>query len=105
VLFRVLALNAINHAQRERNNTLTKLNEKTTMQLQRNTDSTHATSPFLQLAQARAARRPLHISLPVRRREGCLTRRALLAALREAEFDEWQASGGDFLDHSYQPAA
>jgi hypothetical protein len=31
------------------------------------------------------------------RRQSCLTRRAMLAALREAELAEWQATGGDTL--------
>lgn len=37
------------------------------------------------------------------RREACLTKRALLAALREAEFDEWMATGGDYLSSMHQP--
>jgi len=61
------------------------------------------TSPFLQLAEARARRRPIRISLPFRRRESCPTRRAMLAALREAEFDNWQATGGDVLSSMHQP--
>lgn len=59
-------------------------------------------TPLLQLTQARASRRPVRVALPVRRRETCLTRRALLAALREAEFAEWMASGGDFLASMHQ---
>jgi hypothetical protein len=35
--------------------------------------------------------------LPPPRRESCLTRRAMLAALREAELAAWQNNGGDYL--------
>ncbi len=59
-------------------------------------------SPFLQLTEARARRRPVRISYSPRR-ETCLTERAMLAALREAEFHEWMSSGGDFLDSMHQP--
>lgn len=62
------------------------------------------TSPFLQLTEARVRRHPMRISFPARRRESCLTRRALLAALREAELYDWQATGGDFLNSMQQPA-
>jgi len=61
------------------------------------------TSTFLQLVDARMRRRPIRIAFPARRRESCLTRRALLAALREAEFDDWQATGGDYLSSMHQP--
>jgi len=37
------------------------------------------------------------------RRETCLTKRTMLAALREAEFAEWMASGGDYLASMHQP--
>lgn len=57
---------------------------------------------FLQLAGAQTKRRAIRISFAPRR-EVCLTKRAMLAALREAEFDEWLASGGDFLDRMHQP--
>jgi hypothetical protein len=60
-------------------------------------------SSFLQPGEACPRRRPARISFPARRRESCLTRRAMLAALREAEFDNWQASGGDYLDSMHQP--
>lgn len=43
------------------------------------------------------AHRKLRLVLPLPRRESCLTRRAMLAALREAELAAWQASGGDSL--------
>jgi len=62
-------------------------------------------SPCLQLACARTRHRKLRIALPLPlpRREPCLTRRAMLAALREAEFHAWLASGGDFLTSMHQP--
>ena len=61
-------------------------------------------SAFLQFTEAHSNKRPVRVALPVRRRESCLTKRAMLAALREAEFDEWMNSGGDFLDSMHQPA-
>ena len=60
-------------------------------------------TPFVQIAEARANRRPVRFAFPVRRRETCLTKRAMLAALREAEFAEWMNSGGDFLHSMHQP--
>lgn len=39
----------------------------------------------------------------VPRREVCLTKRAMLAAIREAELADWMASGGDFLASMHQP--
>ena len=54
-------------------------------------------SPFLLLAEARACRRKIRIRMPLPRRPECLTRRAMIAALHEAELAEWQATGGDFL--------
>ena len=73
----------------------------------RNTELTDATirsrklSSFLQLAEARWERRKIRISLP--RRESCRTKQKMLAALREAEFADWHASGGDFLNSMHQP--
>lgn len=58
---------------------------------------------FLQLTEARANHRPIRVALPARRREECMTKRAMLAALREAEFAAWMNSGGDFLDSMHQP--
>ena len=51
-------------------------------------------SPFLQLAAAQAHRK-LRIAVPLPRRQCCLTRRAMVAALREAELDEMQAAAAD----------
>lgn len=50
------------------------------------------------VVEAGHRKRPVRVSFPARRRASCVTRRALLAALREAEFDNWQASGGDYLN-------
>lgn len=80
-----------------------------TQQLNRITETLDATprsqkpSPFLQLAHARTRQRPIRIALPLRRRESCQNRRAMLAALRDAEFEDWMASGGDYLDSMHQP--
>ena len=60
---------------------------------------------FPQLAETRSNKRPVRVALPPRRRESCLTNRALLAALREAEFTEWMNSGGDYLDSMHQPVS
>jgi hypothetical protein len=59
-------------------------------------------STHLQLPDSRERRRHLRIAF-VPRREACLTKRAMIAALREAEFDEWMASGGDYLASMHQP--
>ncbi len=59
-------------------------------------------SPFLRLA-AHRQQWPIRIALPLRRRESCQTRRAMLAALRDAEFEDWMNSGGDYLDSMHQP--
>ena len=62
------------------------------------------TSPFLQPVGAQANHRKIRIALPtLPRRQSCITRRAMLAALREAELDEWQATGGDVLSSMHQP--
>ena len=62
------------------------------------------TSPFLQPVGAQASHRKIRIALPtLPRRQSCITRRAMLAALREAELNEWQASGGDVLSSMHQP--
>lgn len=71
--------------------------------LHRHTETTAATaasdnsSSFLELPRTPACHRAVRIALPLPRRESCLTRRALLAALREAELAAWQSSGGDYL--------
>ncbi len=61
-------------------------------------------SPFLRLA-AHRQQRPIRLALPLRRRESCQTRRAMLAALRDAEFEDWMNSGGDYLDSMHQPVS
>jgi hypothetical protein len=60
-------------------------------------------SPFLQLAQAWSRRRAMRLALPLPRRESCVTRRAMLAASREAELTAWMATGGDFLARTHSP--
>jgi hypothetical protein len=37
------------------------------------------------------------------RRESCLTKRTMLAAMREAELAEWMATGGDYLASMHKP--
>jgi hypothetical protein len=58
---------------------------------------TRKPSPFIRLEETCTGRRNIRIRLPLPRRESCLTRRALTAALRAAELAEWDARGGDFL--------
>jgi hypothetical protein len=48
-------------------------------------------------------RRPVRIALPLPRREACLTRRAMRAALREAEFYDWLHQNNDFTAAMHQP--
>lgn len=67
------------------------------------TRRSHKLSTCLQLADIRTNRRPMRISFPVPRREECLTRRAMRAALRDAEFQEWLTTGDDFLDAMHHP--
>lgn len=62
---------------------------------------TRKPSAFLQVAEERSSRRVIRIALV--RRECCMTRQAALAALREAELAEWQATGGDYLNSTHQP--
>lgn len=54
-------------------------------------------NPSSPAAAGLQAHRKLRVALPLPRRESCVTRRAMLAALREAELAAWQASGGDAL--------
>jgi hypothetical protein len=65
------------------------------------------TSPLFQSAGAQARHRKIRIALPtLPRRQPCITRRAMLAALREAELNEWQATGGDVLSSAmHQPVS
>jgi hypothetical protein len=82
-----------------------------TQTLNRITETVGATSrsqkqnAIFQLAEACSNKHPVRVAFPVRRREACLTRRAMLAALREAELAEWMNSGGDFLDSMHQPVS
>lgn len=61
-------------------------------------------STFLQFAEARSRRRVIRVTFQVPRHAACATKRAMLAALRQAEMSDWMASGGDYLVHTYQPA-
>lgn len=54
-------------------------------------------SPFLRSAEVQGQHRKIRIALPLPRRQECLTKRALVAAMRAAELAEWEASGGDYL--------
>jgi len=54
-------------------------------------------STFSQLAPTRTCHRKILIRLALPRRRPCLAKRAIVAALREAELAAWLASGGDFL--------
>ena len=63
-----------------------------------NTRLTARKSPaFLAPGEGRAPHRKLYPGLDLPLRRACLTRRAMLAALRQAELAQWLASGGDFL--------
>lgn len=57
------------------------------------------------LAELQATRRPMRIAFPVPRREACLTRRAKIAALREAELEDWLTDDDDFAGAMHQPVA
>jgi len=60
-------------------------------------------SPILQLAEVRERHRKIRLGCRAPRREVCLTKRAMIAALREAELADWLASGGDYLNSMHQP--
>ena len=60
-------------------------------------------APILQLVEARERHRRIRLGFRVPRREVCLSKRAMIAALREAEFNDWMNSGGDFLASMHQP--
>jgi len=60
------------------------------------------TSCFLHVVEARSNKQKIRIHIPSRRRESCVTRRTMLAAMRDAELKEWMDSGGDYLDSNYQ---
>ena len=57
------------------------------------------------LAELQATRRPLRLAFPPRRREACLTRRAKIAAIREAELEDWLTDETDFANAMHQPVA
>jgi len=54
-------------------------------------------SPFLRSAEVQGQHRKIRVALPLPRRRECLTKRALIAAMRAAELAEWESSGGDYL--------
>lgn len=54
-------------------------------------------SPFALLPGGPGCRRRIRVRMPLLRRPVCLTKRAILAALREAELASWEATGGDYL--------
>lgn len=60
-------------------------------------------STFLPLAESCSRRRVIRDTFQVPHHESCAIRRAMLAALRQAELTDWLASGGDYLVHTYQP--
>jgi hypothetical protein len=64
----------------------------------------HSSSAFLKLADARARFRKIRVALSFPHRRLCSAQRAMIAALRKAEYVEWQATGGDYLT-SMQPIA
>lgn len=68
------------------------------------TDPLHRFTGML-LAELQATRRPLRLAFPPRRREACLTRRAQIAALREAELNDWLTDDDDFAGAMHQPVA
>ncbi len=68
------------------------------------TDPLHRFTGML-LAELQATRRPMRIAFPVPRREACLTRRAKIAALREAELNDWLTDEDDFASAMHQPVA
>jgi len=51
---------------------------------------------------AQKPRRSQRVAVVLRRRESCMTRRAMLAAMRDAELQAWLDTGGDYLDSRLQ---
>lgn len=68
-----------------------------------NTESLEASRAFreishpTELVEDCGPNRKLRLRIRLPRRASCLTRRAMVAALREAELQRWQANGGDYL--------
>jgi hypothetical protein len=50
-----------------------------------------------ELAEDCGPNRKLRLRVRLPSRASCLTRRAMVAALREAELERWEANGGDYL--------
>lgn len=65
---------------------------------------TNAGSFFPKLTRERNGNRRVRVVIRLPRRQACMTKRAMLAALHEAELHEWLNSGGDYLDHNYHAA-
>jgi hypothetical protein len=57
------------------------------------------------LAELQTRRRPGRMAFPLPRREACLTRRAKIAAMREAELTDWLNDDDDFASAMHQPVA
>jgi hypothetical protein len=58
---------------------------------------------FLTTATTCTERRTRRVHVPLPRHEHCVTKRHLIAALRQAELSDWLASGGDYLSSMHQP--
>jgi hypothetical protein len=69
------------------------------------TDRLPKYAPTLQLTEAHSRNRKIRIAVRWPRREVCLTRRAMRAALRESEFNDWLNGGDDFVGTMHQPVA
>jgi len=61
------------------------------------------TASSLHLVETSDRHRTIRVAPPSPRRESCVTKRAMLAALREAELAVWQGNGGDYLNRSPRP--
>lgn len=90
VLFRVrCARTTTKHMQNEQR--LNQTNREETVTPDRNMSSSPDSFQTCERSQK------LRMRIRVPRRSTCLTRQAMLAALREAELADWQNNGGDFL--------
>ncbi len=64
---------------------------------------TRKPSPPLHRADVCERHRQIRLGFRVPRRQACLTKRAMVAALREAEFKEWLHDGYDHMSSMHQP--
>jgi hypothetical protein len=69
------------------------------------TDRLPKHTPILERTEAHSRNRKIRIAVCWPRREVCLTRRAMRAALRESEFNDWLNGGDDFVGTMHQPIA